>query len=146
MPDADFYFTLPSTYKARIRCGDDNYNNKMRDYLMEHINRIELRGRVGTVRGNTFNDNRVANFTMVTDYLYKNRNGEPMSEATWFNVVAWEGKDIIGLDKVEKGVCVHISGRMRTTKYTNSEGVEKQFYEVLATKMRIVEDEENTSI
>ena len=81
MPDADFYFTLPSTYKARIRCGDDNYNNKMRDYLMEHINRIELKGRVGTVRSNTFNDSRVVNFSMVTDYLYRNRNGEPISDA-----------------------------------------------------------------
>ena len=69
---------------------------------MEHINRIELKGRVGTVRSNTFNDNRVVNFSMVTDYLYRNRNGEPISDATWFNVVAWEGKDICDMDKVEK--------------------------------------------
>ena len=113
-----------------------------RDYLMEHINRIELKGRVGTVRSNIHNDSRVVNFTMVTDFLYKNRNGEPISEATWFNIVAWEGKDVRDLEKVEKGACVHISGRMRTTRYTNSEGVEKQFYEVLATKLRIIEEEQ----
>ena len=109
---------------------------------MEHINRIELKGRVGTVRSNIHNDSRVVNFTMVTDFLYKNRNGEPISEATWFNIVAWEGKDVRDLEKVEKGACVHISGRMRTTRYTNSEGVEKQFYEVLATKLRIIEEEQ----
>ena len=108
---------------------------------MEHINRIELKGRIGTVRSNTHNDSRVVNFSMVTDYLYKNRNGDPMSEATWFNVVAWEGKEISDFDKIEKGAVVHIHGRMRTTKYTNSEGVEKQFYEVLATRLRIVEEE-----
>lgn len=108
---------------------------------MEHINRIELKGRVGTVRSNTFNDNRVVNFTMVTDLLYKNRNGEPVSESTWFNVVAWEGKEIHDMDKVEKGVAVHVSGRIRTTKYTNSEGVEKQFYEVMAAKLRVLDDE-----
>lgn len=111
---------------------------------MEHINRIELKGRVGTVRSNTFNDSKVVNFSMVTDYLYKNRNGEPISDATWFNVVAWEGKDICDMDKVEKGAAVHVTGRMRTTRYTNSEGVEKQFYEVLATRLKVV-DEENES-
>lgn len=109
---------------------------------MEHINRIELKGRVGTIRSNTFNDNRVINFSLVTDFLYKNRNGEPVSEATWFNIVAWEGKDICDISKVEKGVSVHILGRMRTTRYTNSEGVEKQFYEVLATKLRVVDNED----
>ena len=141
-----FYLTLPSTYKARIRCGDEKFNDKKRDYLMEHINRIELRGRVGTVRSNTFNENRVVNFSLVTDFLYKNRNGEPISEATWFNVVAWEGKEVFDLHKVEKGASVHLSGRMRTTKYTNSEGVEKQFYEVLATKMRVLNEENDTML
>ena len=113
---------------------------------MEHINRIELKGRVGTVRSNTVNESRVVNFSLVTDLLYRNRNGEPISEATWFNVVAWEGKEIFDLHKVEKGASVHLIGRMRTTKYTNSEGVEKQFYEVLATKMRISEEENEASI
>ena len=109
---------------------------------MEHINRIELKGRVGTVRSNTHNDSRVVNFSMVTDFLYRNRNGEPISEATWFNIVAWEGKEVRELDKVEKGASVHLSGRIRTTKYTNSEGVEKQFYEVLATKLRVINEED----
>ena len=109
---------------------------------MDHINRIELKGRVGTVRSNTFNDNRVINFSLVTDFLYRTRSGEPISEATWFNIVAWEGRDIKELEKVEKGASVHLTGRLRTTKYTNSEGVEKQFYEVLATKLRVIDEED----
>ena len=111
---------------------------------MEHINKIELKGRVGTVRSNIHNDNKVVNFTLVTDFFFKNRSGEPMSETTWFNVVAWEGKDINDLDRIEKGVAVHITGRMRTIKYTNAEGVEKQFYEVLALKLKVVEEETET--
>ena len=138
-----FLLYFAPTYKARIRCGEEKFNDKKkRDYLMEHINRIELKGRVGTVRSNTHNDSRVVNFSMVTDFLYRNRNGEPISEATWFNIVAWEGKDVRELDKVEKGASVHLTGRIRTTKYTNSEGVEKQFYEVLATKLRVINEED----
>ena len=109
---------------------------------MEHINRIELKGRVGTVRNNTFNDNNVANFTLVTELLYKNRNGEPMSDTTWFNIVAWEGKDIQNVKKIEKGMAVHVTGRMRSTKFTNTEGVDKQYYEVLASKLTIIAEEE----
>ena len=108
---------------------------------MEHINRIELKGRVGTVRSNTHNDSKVANFTLVTELLYKTRTGEILSETTWFNVVAWEGRDIKDIEKIEKGAAVHLTGRMRTTKYTNADGVEKQFYEVLANKLKIVEDD-----
>lgn len=108
---------------------------------MDHINRIELKGRVGTVRSNTHNDNKVANFTLVTEFLYKTRTGEVLSETTWFNVVAWEGKDITDIERITKGAAVHLAGRMRTTKYTNADGVEKQFYEVLASRLRIVEED-----
>ncbi len=113
---------------------------------MEHINRIELKGRVGTVRSNTHNDNRVANFTLVTEFYYKTRSGDVLSETTWFNVVAWEGKDIQDIDRIAKGTAVHVTGRMRTDKYTNADGVEKQFYEVLASKLKIVENEEPAPI
>lgn len=120
--------------------GGEVRNNRWR-LSMEHINKIELKGRVGTVRSNVHNDNKVANFTLVTDFFFKNRNGEPVSETTWFNIVAWDGKDINDLDRIEKGVAVHLSGRMRTTKYTNAEGIEKQFYEILATKLKVVEED-----
>lgn len=113
---------------------------------MDHINRIELKGRVGTVRSNTHNDNKVANFTLVTEFLYKTRTGEVLSETTWFNVVAWEGKDITDIERITKGAAVHLAGRIRTTKYTNADGVEKQFYEVLASRLRIVEEENEINI
>lgn len=61
---------------------------------MENINRIELQGRVGTVRTNLVNGIKVANFSLVTDHLYKTRDGIAISETTWHNIVAWSGKDM----------------------------------------------------
>ena len=107
---------------------------------MEFINKIELKGRVGTVRTNEVNGTKVANFSLVTDYLYKNREGNPASESTWFNVVAWDGKDILNIDRIEKGAIVHVNGRVRSTKFEGADGSEKHLYEVLAGKLRIVED------
>lgn len=109
---------------------------------MEHLNRIELRGRVGTVRTNEVNGNKVANFSLVSEYLYKTRDGVAVSETTWFNITAWKNKDMPELERIEKGMPVYVSGRMRTARYTNAEGIEKQYYEVLAGKVRLLVDEE----
>jgi single-strand DNA-binding protein len=130
-----------STYKARIRCGERKFKFKMRETLMEHINRIELQGRVGNVRTNEYNGGRVANFSLVTELLYKNKEGAPISETTWHNIVSWEGKDTPSVSEITKGTPVYVSGRLRSVKYTNAEGAEKHFYEVLASKVKILKED-----
>ena len=107
---------------------------------MDYINKIELQGRVGTVRTNTVNGSRVANFSLVTDFLYKTREGNPISESTWFNITAWEGKEILNMDKIEKGAVVHVTGRIRSTRFEGSDGSEKQLYEVMAGKLHVIEE------
>lgn len=111
---------------------------------MDHINRIELQGRVGFVRANEFNGSKVANFSLATDILYKTREGVAVSETTWHNIVAWENKDMPDIGSISKGMPVHVVGRLRTTRYTNADGVEKTFYEVMAQKLRILEDTPDT--
>lgn len=109
---------------------------------MEHINKIELQGRIGTIRTNIVGDNMVANFSLVTEYLYKTRDGGAANETTWHQVTAWEGRDMPDLSTITKGTPVNVTGRLRTFKYTNSEGVEKQLYEVVAYKIRVLSEEE----
>ena len=108
---------------------------------MEYINRIELQGRVGTVRTNTVNGSMVVNFSLATELLYKNREGGGVSETTWHNVVAWSGRDMPDLSKITIGMPLYVSGRMRTTKYTTAEGTDKYFYEVLANRIRFVTED-----
>jgi single-strand DNA-binding protein len=114
----------------------------MKENLMEHINRIELQGRVGTIRTNVVGNAKVANFSLATDYLYKGRDGAAISETTWHNIVAWAGKDIPDLDTITKGMPLHVTGRLRTNRYTSADGTEKLFYEVLAYKIKKVEESE----
>lgn len=113
----------------------------MRENLMEHINKIELQGRVGFVRANEFNGSKVANFSLATDILYKTREGGAVSETTWHNVVAWESRDTADIARIAVGVPVYVTGRLRTTRYTGADGTEKQFYEVLANRLKILEEE-----
>lgn len=133
----------------------ENRNNLTLEYLtllpislnyfnmeqIEHINRIELQGYVGTVRANEYNGTRVANFTVATELLYKTREGAAASETTWHNVVAWDGKGMPDLDRIAKGVPVNVTGRLRVNKYTSPDGTEKYFYEVLANRVNILRND-----
>ena len=117
-----------------------NYILTKSENKMEHINKIELRGNVGTVRLNEYNGSKVVNFTLVTDFIYKTREGGVTSEATWHNVVAWENSQMPDLDKIAKGTPVNVTGRLRTSRYTSADGVEKQYYEVLANRIRLLRE------
>lgn len=110
--------------------------------MEQHLNRIELKGRVGTIRTNEVNGTKVANFSVITEILYKTREGQVISEATWFNVTLWDSKDAPDFSRIVKGVPIHVTGRMRTNRYTSAEGVDKTFYEVMASKVRFPEAEE----
>ena len=109
---------------------------------MDHINRIELQGRVGTVRTNIVGENMVANFSLVTEYLYKTRDGGAVNETTWHQVTAWEGRDMPDLSAITKGMQLNVTGRLRTFKYTNAEGQERQMYEVVANRIRFITETE----
>lgn len=109
---------------------------------MDHINRIELQGRIGFVRTNIVGDTKVSNFSLVTEHLYKTRDGGAVNETTWHYIVAWDSKEMPDLDLFAKGLAVNVIGRLRATRYTNADGTEKQMYEVVASKVRILNEEE----
>ena len=108
---------------------------------IDYINKVELQGRVGTVRTNEVNGSKVANFSMITEYLYKTRDGAAVNEGVWHNIVAWSSKEIQNIDKIEKGVAVHVTGRLRTNRYTSSDGAEKLYYEVMASKVTVLDEQ-----
>ncbi len=109
---------------------------------MEQINRIELQGNVGNIKIQKVGDNEVARISVATNYIYKGKDGSPVIETTWHSVSAWNGKGMPDFHKICKGSSVHIFGRMRSQKFEGNDGSEKQFYEVLANRVSIVENEE----
>lgn len=105
---------------------------------MEHINRIELAGRVGTIRLNEYGGQKVANFSVITELFFKRMDGSVISESTWHNVTAWEGPTVPDLTNLQKGAAVKISGRLRNSRYTSADGTEKTYIEVLASSLKIL--------
>lgn len=120
--------------------GDLTIKTKRKENLMENINRIELQGRIGNVRTNIVGDNKVANFSLVTEHLYKTRDGGAVNETTWHYVVAWSGRDMPDLELIKKGRSIYVSGRLRASKYTTADGTERHMYEVVANRIRLIEE------
>lgn len=109
---------------------------------MEQLNRIELRGNVGSVRLQNYEGGRVARINVATNVAYKDREGTPVIETTWHNVTAWEGKGIQDLDHIDKGAKVYVQGRLRMQKFVGSDGIEHSVTDILANRVVLLEGEE----
>ena len=105
---------------------------------MEFLNRIELRGIVGMATLNRVGDAQVCRFSIVTEYSYKDRDNNPVVDTTWFNVTAWEGKNMPDLRQIGKGVIVQVAGRVRTFRFTMADGAERSGWEILARRVTLL--------
>ena len=102
---------------------------------MEQLNRVELRGTVGSVYVKDFGTTRCVNFSVATNYCFKDREGSPVIETTWHRVLAWENQDNADAFKMKKGDSVHVLGRLRIQRYTGADGTEKQAVEIVAKRV-----------
>lgn len=99
---------------------------------MEPLNRIELRGFVGSVYVKDFGNTTSTNFSLATNYAYKDKSGCPVIETTWFRIIAWDAPQI------KKGDTVHVLGRLRERRYTGADGIEQRLFEVIASSVEPV--------
>jgi single-strand DNA-binding protein len=102
---------------------------------MEQLNKVEIRGIIGSVYVKEFGNAKVANFSVATESCYTSQDGSKVIEVTWHRVVAWEGKQIQGLSQLKKGSGVHVIGRLRMQKYMATDGCERSAYEILANSV-----------
>ena len=110
---------------------------------MEFLNQISLRGYVGTVNLNKVGETQVCRFSLVTEYSYKDRGNNPVVDVTWFNVTAWEGKNMPELRQIVKGVIVQVAGRVRTFHFTTADGAERSGWEILARRVTILPSDDD---
>lgn len=120
--------------------GPDPDRQKLK--IMEQLNRIELRGIVGSVKVQNFNSTPVAHFTLATNIAYKDKDGSPVIETAWHSVTAWEGREIQCLESIVKGTKLYVCGRLRYQRVTGNDGVDRTFTDVLAKKIAVINDDE----
>ena len=105
---------------------------------MEFINKIELQGIAGIVTVSTVQANNLARFSLLVEETYKNTDGTPVIQSSWFNCVAWQDKKIKDFNKIKKGATIHLNGRVRMQAYTDASGADRHTWEVVCQKLEIV--------
>ena len=108
---------------------------------MEFLNKIELRGICGNSNIQKVGDTRVCRFSVVTELAYKGNDGTNIIESTWFNTVAFEGKDITNLEAITRGAIVHVTGRLKCNRYVDANGNDRVQYEIVARKVEVVKED-----
>lgn len=107
---------------------------------MQYINKIELQGKVGSVRISHIGTQKTITFSLETASVGKTKAGDIL-ETTWHNCCAWE---TTGIDpeifNAQKGRWIHLEGRIRNSRYINSSGVESVFSEIIAHKIKVLEE------
>ena len=118
-------------------------SNPLTLFDMEFLNKIELRGIVGQSSLNRVGDAQVCRFSLVTEYAYKDRGNNPIVDVTWFNITAWEGKNMPELRQIVKGVIVQVAGRVRTFHFTSADGTERSGWEIMARRVTILPSDDD---
>ncbi len=105
--------------------------------MKEDINRVELRGRIGSIRVNE--SEGTALLALATNRVYKNRDGQAVIETMWHNVrVNGEMTDLSALKKC--GIA-HVRGFLHLHRYTGTDGALRDSLEVWATECEVENEE-----
>jgi single-strand DNA-binding protein len=108
---------------------------------MASVNKVIIVGNLGRdPETRTFpSGDRVANVTIATTDKWKDKTSGEMKEATEWHRVVFNGRlaEIAG-EYLRKGSQVYIEGSIRTRKYTDKEGVERQVSEIRADQMQML--------
>ena len=105
---------------------------------MEQLNKVQLRGIIGSVKIFNVGDRKCAKITVATNLAYKGQDGCCVIETTWHNITAWEGKNIQCIDRLGKGTKVEISGRLKNQRYIGEDGMDRYTTEILAQTVSII--------
>ena len=111
------------------------------------LNKIELQGSIGSMRINEVQGKKVINFSLRTERMNRITEENVVCETTWHNVVAWQGPTIDeAIFSAQKDESVHLTGIVRSNRYTASDGTERTFTEVLANHLTCNPAEEENKI
>lgn len=85
----------------------------------------------------------VANFSIATNEIYRDNNGEKQSETTWHRLVAWGKQAEIIENYVKKGSEIAIDGKLTNRSYEDKKGDKQYVTEILVNSVLLLDKSKN---
>jgi len=100
-------------------------------------NKVQLIGNLGQLPEirTTENGKKLARFSIATNDVYRNGNGERVKETIWHTVIAWGKLADIAEKFLTKGKEVAVSGKLVHRNYTDKNGIKRFVSEIVLNEL-----------
>ncbi|MFQ5663253.1 MAG: single-stranded DNA-binding protein [Terriglobia bacterium] len=104
------------------------------------VNKVILIGRLGRdpEMRYTPGGDPVCNFSLATDYVYRDRSGEMQRRTEWHRIVAWRKLAEQCSQLLSKGKLAYVEGRLQTREWDDRDGNKRRTTEIVIAHMRVL--------
>lgn len=104
------------------------------------VNKVLLLGRLGKDPDLKYTPSgvAVATFSVATNLVWKDQEGNQKEQTDWHRVVAWRKTAEIASNYLKKGNQVHIEGRLQTRSWNDKNNVTHYMTEVIADNLVLI--------
>jgi single-strand DNA-binding protein len=104
------------------------------------VNKVILVGRLGRDPEVRFTSagQPVANFSLATDEVYRDRAGERQKRTEWHKIVVWGKQAEIAQKYLRKGSLIYLEGRIQTREYTDRDQNKRTSFEIVCNNFRML--------
>jgi len=113
---------------------------------MSGVNKVILIGNLGKdpELRNFEGGNMVANFSLATTEVFRDRNGNKVEQTEWHNIAMWGKLAEIAGKILRKGAKVYVEGRIKNRTWEDKEGNKKHITEIVAENFTLLGPRSNT--
>ena len=107
---------------------------------MEHINKIEIQGEVGSgIHINKSGDHIFAIIPVETVETI-NQDGALIFQSTWHKVEAVSSNDIpkVVFESIKPKITINVKGKLKTRRYEDGDGISTYQTYIVASKIEII--------
>ena len=107
---------------------------------MAGVNKVILLGNLGKDPDVTTLESgvKVARFPLATNEYYKGKDGNPVEQTEWHQVVLWRNRAELAEKYLSKGRMVYVEGRLKTRQWTDQEGNQRYTTEIVGDVINFV--------
>lgn len=104
------------------------------------VNKVILVGNVGQDPEVRYLDNNtpVCTIRLATSEVYKNKNGERVSNTEWHSVVLWRSLAEVAEKYIRKGSQIYVEGKLRTRSWDDKDKNKRYTTEIVADVLQLL--------
>ena len=80
----------------------------------------------------------VAKFTLATNEVYRNKDGQKIEQTEWHQIVLWRHLAEVAEKFVRKGTLLYVEGRIKSRSWVDKDGVKKYTTEIEGENITIL--------